>query len=177
MASRSSSSTGRHAGSHAHGLIAADLLKKLRFNVQLASFGWVTVMARRPRRSRSRKVAGTSLAQISFAPTPCTPGLIRRSRPMATRPGSADPRMRRSTRCARLGSMSSTPATAKFARKSPPRSRSELSRQSPASRPDDICPGPPTGKPARRHQGAGLVYVERRESLARSWPRPKGARQ
>jgi ABC-type transport system substrate-binding protein len=50
--------------SHAHGLIAADLLKKLRFNVQLASSDWSTVVTRRPRKSRSRKVAGTSLAPI-----------------------------------------------------------------------------------------------------------------
>jgi peptide/nickel transport system substrate-binding protein len=40
--------------SHAHGLIAADLLKKLRFNVQLASSDWGTVVTRRPRKSRGR---------------------------------------------------------------------------------------------------------------------------
>lgn len=79
--------------SHAHGLLAADLLKKLRFNVQLASSDWGTVVTRRPCKSRSRKVAGTSLAPISLAPRCCTPGLIRRSRPMATRPGSAGPRI------------------------------------------------------------------------------------
>jgi len=74
----------RPAGEPCPWLIAADLLKKLRFNVQFASSDWGTVVTRRPCKSRSRKVAGTSLAPISLAPRCCTPGLIRRSRPTAT---------------------------------------------------------------------------------------------
>ena len=38
--------------SHAHGLIAADLLKRLGFNVELATSDWGTVVARRASKKR-----------------------------------------------------------------------------------------------------------------------------
>ena len=129
--------------SHAHALIANDLLKKLGFNVELASADWGTVVTRRaskkPVAEGGWNVFGTDFLGAEML----NPGSTRRCRPMATRPGSAGPRTTRSKSCAKNGC---GPATARSARKLPPRSSSVPSKRCPTSRPDNICRRPPIAK-------------------------------
>jgi peptide/nickel transport system substrate-binding protein len=136
---------------HIHALVTFDLFKKLGLNVELATSDWGTVVTRRASKKPVGE-GGWSVFGTDFEVPKCSiRGSTRRFQLMATKPGSAGQQTTRSKHYERNGSR---PATARPARRSPPRYMSAPSNRYPTFRPGSTCP-----KTAYRKNVSGIIVA------------------
>jgi peptide/nickel transport system substrate-binding protein len=147
---------------HAHALVAAELLKKLGLNVEIAASDWGNLVIRRASKATIDKGGWNIFAPVRWAPTRSIRRSTRGCARMETRHGSAG---RATTRSRRCGGNGSRPPTSKPAKRSRRGSKSAPLRSCPIFRPDngwnDRISQEPQGADPRPHD----LPVERGEGL------------
>ena len=128
---------------HIHALVAAELFKSSVSTSSSQPATGAPWSRAGHQKSRSPKAAGMSSAPTSRVPRCLTLGSIRRSLPMATRPGSGGQTTTKSKRYEKSGF---GPATARLAKRSPPRFRNAPLKLCPISRLDNTRRKPPIAK-------------------------------